>query len=268
MSHPARKVAVVGGTRGIGAAITSTFVRGGHDVVLSGRAVPDGAVEKFRAEAARAEQTVKAVSLDSAAPDSAERLAEAVSSLLGGLDVLCLNAGVFPNKPLAELTYTDIREVFAVNVESQMLAVAACLPLLRESASGRVVLTSSITGPVTGFPGWSHYAASKAAQLGFMRTAALELAPYGITVNAVAPGNVATEGLDGMGDAYLAQMTATIPLGRLARPQEIADAVEFLASERAAFITGQVITVDGGQTLPESPDAVLPAETAETAVRS
>ncbi|MEV0640912.1 SDR family NAD(P)-dependent oxidoreductase [Streptomyces sp. NPDC050619] len=258
MSPQTRKVAVVGGTRGIGAAITSTFVRAGHDVLLTGRTVADGAVEKFRAEATRAGQTVDAVALDSAVPDSSEQLAAAASSLLGGLDVLCLNAGVFPSRPLAEMTYTDLREVFAVNVESQILAVAACLPLLRASASGRVVFTSSITGPVTGFPGWSHYGASKAAQLGFMRTAALELAPYGITVNAVAPGNVATEGLDGMGDAYLAQMTATIPLGRLARPQEIADAVEFLASERASFITGQVITVDGGQTLPESPEAVLP----------
>ncbi|MEU6356305.1 SDR family NAD(P)-dependent oxidoreductase [Streptomyces sp. NPDC047072] len=258
---PTRKVAVVGGTRGIGAAVTSTFVRAGHDVLLTGRSVPDVVLEKFRAEATREGQTVEGLALDSAAPDSAERLAEAVSALLGGLDVLCLNAGIFPNRPLAQLTYSDIREVFAVNVESQMLAVAACLPLLRGSAAGRVVLTSSITGPVTGFPGWSHYAASKAAQLGFMRTAALELAPYGITVNAVAPGNVATEGLDGMGEEYLAQMTATIPLGRLARPQEIADAVEFLSGERASFVTGQVITVDGGQTLPESPEAVLPVTT-------
>ncbi|OPG04942.1 3-oxoacyl-[acyl-carrier-protein] reductase [Streptomyces sp. GKU 895] len=253
-----RKVAVVGGTRGIGAAVTSTFVRAGHDVLLTGRNVVQVALEKFRAEAAREGQRVEGLVLDSAAPDSAERLAEAASALLGGLDVLCLNAGIFPNKPLAEMTYADVREVFAVNVESQMLAVAACLPLLRQSAAGRVVLTSSITGPVTGFPGWSHYGASKAAQLGFMRTAALELAPFGITVNAVAPGNVATEGLDDMGEEYLAQMTATIPLGRLARPQEIADAVEFLAGERASFITGQVVTVDGGQTLPESPEAVLP----------
>ncbi|MEU6375206.1 SDR family oxidoreductase [Streptomyces sp. NPDC046909] len=254
----ARKIAVVGGTRGIGAAITSTFIRAGHDVLLTGRTVPDVVLEKFRTEASREGQAVEAFALDSAAPDSAERLAAAVSSLLGGLDVLCLNAGVFPNKPLAEMTYTDVREVFAVNVESQMLAVAACLPLLRESTAGRVVLTSSITGPLTGFPGWSHYGASKAAQLGFMRTAALELAPHGITVNAVAPGNVATEGLDGMGEEYLTQMTRSIPLGRLAQSQEIADAVEFLAGERASFITGQVITVDGGQTLPESPEAVLP----------
>ncbi|MDN3026054.1 SDR family oxidoreductase [Streptomyces sp. S.PB5] len=257
-----RKVAVVGGTRGIGAAITSTFVRAGHDVLLTGRHIPDDVLEKFRTEATREGQTVEALPLDSAAPDSAERLAAAVSSLLGGLDVLCLNAGVFPNRPLAQMTYSDVREVFAVNVESQILAVAACLPLLRESPAGRIVLTSSITGPATGFPGWSHYGASKAAQLGFMRTAALELAPYGITVNAVAPGNVATEGLDGMGEEYLAQMTRTIPLGRLARPQEIADAVEFLAGERASFVTGQVITVDGGQTLPESPEAVLPTTAA------
>ncbi|MFP8941198.1 3-oxoacyl-ACP reductase FabG [Streptomyces fenghuangensis] len=255
------KVAVVGGTRGIGAAITSTFVTAGADVLLTGRSVPEHVLESFRETGRRTGQTVEGLALDVTEREFAHRLAESARTSLGGLDVLCLNAGVFPNRPLADMTHADVREVFATNVESQILAVAACLPLLRESGRGRIVLTSSITGPLTGFPGWSHYGASKAAQLGFMRTAALELAPYGITVNAVAPGNVMTEGLEELGEAYLAQMAATVPLGRLARPQEIADAVEFLAGERASFITGQVITVDGGQTLPESPEAVLPTGT-------
>ncbi|MFJ3880260.1 SDR family NAD(P)-dependent oxidoreductase [Streptomyces sp. NPDC090077] len=259
MNDTPRRTAVVGGTRGIGASISATFARSGDDLMCTGRSIPGVFGATLRDAAQRPGQVVEMVALDAADPDSGCRLAERARSLLGGLDVLCLNAGVFPSTPLAEMSHRDIREVFAVNVESQMLAVAACLPLLKESAHGRVVLTSSITGPVTGYPGWSHYGASKAAQLGFMRTAALELAPYGITVNAVAPGNVATDGLTGLGEEYQAQMAATIPLGRLGRPQEIADAVAFLASRQASYITGQVITIDGGQTLPESPQAVLAA---------
>ena len=101
----------------------------------------------------------------------------------GRLDVLCCNAGILPNVPLSAMTDADIDEMLAVNVKGTMLCVQACTAALEASGRGRVVLTSSITGPVTGFPGWSHYGASKAAQLGFMRTAALELAPKRITVN-------------------------------------------------------------------------------------
>jgi 3-oxoacyl-[acyl-carrier protein] reductase len=113
-------------------------------------------------------------------------------------------------------------------------------------------LTSSITGPVTGYPGWSHYGASKAGQLGFMRTAAIELAPYGITVNAVLPGNIATEGLAGMGEEYVRTMTASIPMRRLGSALDIANAALFFASDEAAYITGQSLVIDGGQILPES----------------
>jgi 3-oxoacyl-[acyl-carrier protein] reductase len=115
-----------------------------------------------------------------------------------------------------------------------------------------VVLTSSITGPMTGFPGWSHYGASKAAQLGFLRTAAIELAPRRITVNAVLPGNIVTEGLADMGEDYMRQMEGSIPLGRLGSVDDIGNACLFLATEEAAYITGQTIVVDGGQVLPES----------------
>ncbi len=174
----------------------------------------------------------------------------------GGIDVLCANAGIFPERPLAEMTEADLDQVLGVNVKGTFFAVTACLPALTASGRGRVVLTSSITGPITGFPGWSHYGASKAAQLGFLRTAAIELAPHRITVNAVLPGNVLTEGLAGMGEDYLAGMARSIPLGRLGTVADIGNAALFLATEEAGYITGQTLVVDGGQVLPESLDAL------------
>ena len=111
---------------------------------------------------------------------------------------------------------------------------------------------------MSGFPGWTHYGASKAAQLGFMRTAAIELAPHAITVNAILPGNILTEGLAEMGEDYIAGMTRAIPAGALGKPADIGYLAAFLASDEAGYITGQAIAVDGGQVLPESPDAVTP----------
>jgi 3-oxoacyl-[acyl-carrier protein] reductase len=129
------------------------------------------------------------------------------------------------------------------------------LPFLRKSNAGRIVVTSSITGPITGFPGWSHYGASKAAQIGFIRTAAIELSQYGITINAVLPGNIETEGLSELGENYRRQMINSIPLKRLGTPDDVGFAVSFFASPEAGFITGQTLVVDGGQVLPESPIA-------------
>ncbi len=175
---------------------------------------------------------------------------------LGGIDVLCANAGIFPKARLADLTEADLDQVLGTNLKGTILPVQACLSALTRSGRGRVIVISSITGPITGFPGWTHYGASKAGQLGFMRTAAIELAPSGITVNAVLPGNVATEGLAGTGEDYASGMTAAIPLGRLGTVDEIGYAALFFATDEAAYITGQSIVVDGGQVLPESPDAM------------
>ena len=132
-----------------------------------------------------------------------------------------------------------------------------CLPALARSGHGRVILISSITGPITGYPGWTGYGASKAGQLGFMRTAAIELAPSRITVNAVLPGNIVTEGLADLGEEYAASMAASIPLRRLGSVEDIGYAALFLATDEAAYITGQTIVVDGGQVLPETLEAVL-----------
>ena len=116
--------------------------------------------------------------------------------------------------------------------------------------------TSSITGPFTGFPGWTHYGASKSGQLGFLKTAAMELSRYNVTINAVLPGNIATEGLADLGQDYLDTMAASIPLKRLGDPEDIGNAALFFASKEAGYITGQTIVVDGGQILPESLEAI------------
>jgi len=170
--------------------------------------------------------------------------------------VLCANAGIFPASTLAEMTDEDIEQVLGTNLKGTILSVQACLGPLAASGRGRVILTSSITGPITGYPGWAHYGASKAGQLGFLRTAAIELATSGITVNAVLPGNIITEGLADLGEDYIAGMTASIPLRRLGTVEDIGYAALFLATDEAGYITGQTIVVDGGQVLPESLEAL------------
>ncbi|MFI6318154.1 3-oxoacyl-ACP reductase FabG [Nonomuraea sp. NPDC050556] len=240
-----RSVVVTGGTKGIGRGIAAVFAREGARVLVTGRHPVDGLPPGVAFAAG-----------DVADAESCERIADLAVSLHGGIDVLCANAGIFPDKRLEDMTAADIDEVLGTNLKGTMLAVKACLPALTASGRGRVILTSSITGPVTGFPGWTHYGASKAGQLGFMRTAAMELAPRGITVNAVLPGNILTEGLADLGEDYLRGMEAAIPLRRLGTVEDIGHACLFLAAEEAGYITGHSLVVDGGQVLPESQDAL------------
>jgi 3-oxoacyl-[acyl-carrier protein] reductase len=248
-------VVVTGGSKGIGRGIASVFAAAGADVAIAARSADD-------VDAAVAELDtlgtgkVLGVQTDVCDPMSCANLAAAVVETFGGLDVVCANAGIFPEAPLATMTPAQLTEVLDVNVKGNIYTVQACLDALIASGRGRVILTSSITGPITGFPGWSHYGASKAAQLGFMRTAAIELAPYRITVNAVLPGNIYTEGLADLGADYLAGMARAIPAGALGKPEDIGHLAAFLATVEAGYITGQAIAVDGGQVLPESPDAL------------
>jgi 3-oxoacyl-[acyl-carrier protein] reductase len=171
----------------------------------------------------------------------------------GGLDVLCCNAGLFPQSSLESMQEQDWDAVLNTNLKGMLFSIQACLPLLKRSRAGRIVLTSSITGPITGYPGWAHYGASKAGMLGFMRTAAMELAPHGITINAVMPGCIKTEAIAELGEAFEQATARVIPLQRFGTPEEIGHAVSFFASPEASYITGQTLVVDGGQVLPESP---------------
>ncbi|BBZ77672.1 3-oxoacyl-ACP reductase [Mycolicibacterium anyangense] len=231
------------------------FATAGANVAIAARSSAD--IDAVVADLDdRGSGKVIGIQADVADPMSCANLAETVRETFGAIDVVCANAGIFPEAPLASMTPAQLSEVLDINVKGTVYTVQSCLEALTASGRGRVILTSSITGPITGFPGWSHYGASKAAQLGFMRTAAIELAPRKITVNAILPGNILTEGLADMGEDYIAGMTRAIPAGALGTPADIGHLAAFLATKEAGYITGQAIAVDGGQVLPESPDAV------------
>lgn len=245
-----RSVVVTGASKGIGKGIAGVFARTGAKVLLVAR--DEAAVTATAEELNRLDGEVSALRGDVTDADSCARIAEVAEERHGGIDVLCANAGVFPERRLADMTAGDIDKVLGINLKGTMLPVTACLPALRRSGRGRVIITSSITGPITGFPGWTHYGASKAGQLGFIRSAAVELADDAITVNAVLPGNILTEGLADLGQDYLDSMTATIPLKRLGTVADIGNTALFLATLEAGYITGQSLVIDGGQVLPES----------------
>ena len=236
-----RTVIVTGGTKGIGKGIARVFAGAGANVAIAGR---DRAIGERAAE----ELGARYIQADVSKGADCERMAAEA----GDVDVLCANAGIFPDSKLAEMDEQEIDEIFATNVKGTMLSVKACLPALERSGHGRVIVTSSITGPITGFPGWSHYGATKAAQLGFIRTAAIELAAKGITINAVLPGNVVSEGLLSLGPEYREKMEASIPQRKLGTVEDIGYAALFFATDEASYITGQTLVIDGGQVLPES----------------
>lgn len=237
------KALVTGGTAGIGRGIAEELRWAGATVAVTGL----GADEVAECQAAG----YVAFQADLSVAESCHAAVADTVVELGGLDIVVANAGIYPQATLESLTFESWEQIFRVNVAGTMFVVQAAAPYLAESNCGRVIVTSSITGNLTGYPGWSHYGATKAAQMGFVRSAAVELAPKGITVNAVLPGNIVTPSLRANGEAYLEEMVAAVPLGFLGEPQDIGAAVAFLASPAARYITGQGIVIDGGQVLPE-----------------
>ena len=244
-----RVAVITGAASGVGTGIATVLAQEGAAVAL---------IDLDRDGAARlADELVgsgcEAIAIGADVVDRAEVDAaiEEVCARFGRLDILAANAGIYPLATLSEMTDADWDRVMGVNVKGALHAIQACAPAMRRNGYGRIVFTSSITGPHTGQAGLSHYGASKAAMLGLMRGAALEYIADGITVNAVQPGNVRTAGIEAFGPQFMVEMAKSIPIGRLADPTEIGWAVRFLASEEAAYITGHGLVVDGGQILPE-----------------
>lgn len=253
-SFNGKSIIVTGGSKGIGRGLARGFAASGGKVMVAARNEAElrATVEDITRSGGIAQATV----CDVKDWKSVQHLVKETIKAFGGVDVLCANAGIFPQARIVDMSPDDWDQVMSTNLQSTFLCVKACIPEFEKRPGGRVVVTSSITGPITGFPGWTHYGASKAGQLGFLRTAAMELARYGATINAVMPGSILTEGLTGLGQEYLDNAAAAIPLRRLGSVDDIANAALFFASEYAGYITGQTIVVDGGQILPETAEAI------------
>lgn len=244
-----RVAVVTGGAAGIGHGIARVLAAEGARVVIADIDQPgaEKAVASLRGEG----HDALAVTVDVAERSSVVAMTATVLEAFGRIDILAANAGVYRSDLLGEISDEVWDRIIDINVKGALHSIQAVLPPMRERRYGRIVLTSSITGMLVVSPGFAHYAASKAAMIGLMRSAALELVGDGITVNAVQPGNVRTEGVEALGPELLGQVERSIPLGRLAEPEEIGWVVRFLASEEAAYVTGQTLVVDGGQVLPE-----------------
>ena len=237
-----RAAVVFGGARGIGAAIATRLAEeGAHVWVADGRELEGkGAASRIGGHF---------MTCDVSDEGDVLRVVTAVVEKHGRLDICIQNAGIFPETALDEISVDEWDRVLAVNLRGSFLAVRSAFGPMKRQGYGRIVLTTSITGPRVVPPGHAHYAASKAGLIGLIKAAALEGAPYGITVNGVEPGNVLTEGIRAeRSQNFIDGMAEVIPLKRLAEPREVAHSFLFLASDEAAYITGTTILVDGGQT--------------------
>jgi 3-oxoacyl-[acyl-carrier protein] reductase len=245
-----KRVLVTGGAQGIGRAIVEAFAwRGARVMIVDLRlAQAQALADELGARGCQ----VNAIELDLADAAAVFDGVKGIERNWGRLDILVHNAGYFPLTAFEQITPALLDRTFAVNLSALFWLTQAALPMFQRQGGGCVLVTSSVTGPRVAYPGLSHYAASKAGVNGFIRSAALELAGDRIRVNGVEPGMIATPAMDNLGDDQVnAAIARRVPLGRLGAPEDIAGAMLFLASDLAAYITGQTIIVDGGSTLPE-----------------
>lgn len=246
------KVAVVtGASQGIGQGIAEVFAEAGAHVVVVARNAEKG--RKVVADIVASGGRAQWLQTDLSTAENAKQLVQKVLAEHGALDVLVHNAGVFPMATIDDLTDAQLEETLTVNLKAAFWLTQAVAPSMRERRRGRILFTSSVTGPRVAMPLLAHYAASKAGLNGFIRAASLEYARDGITVNAVEPGFILTQAMDQLiSREEQVEMATQVPIGRLGHPHDIGHAMLYLASDEANYVTGQSIIVDGGSCTPES----------------
>jgi 3-oxoacyl-[acyl-carrier protein] reductase len=247
------KVSIItGGSKGIGAEVASLFAEEGATVVIVSRTenTLEKVVEKITQNGGKASYIVGDVSNSKDMINMAERTFKD----FGRIDILIHNAaGIYPPSRIDEMSDEEWNKAILTNLNGTFYAVKSVVPYMEKQNYGKIVFTSSISGPRVGLPTKSHYTASKGGMNGFMKTIAIELARYNITVNAVEPGNIMTDGLESNNSLEaLKDRIDSIPMKRLGTPREVAQAHLFLASDESNYITGQSIIIDGGQILPET----------------
>ncbi|AKM81976.1 TPA: SDR family oxidoreductase [Candidatus Berkelbacteria bacterium] len=246
MDRLKNKVAIVTGAgQGIGRGIALRLAEESCFVVVSD--IDEANAQKVADEIKQSGKKSIAIKCDVSKKMEVDNLIDKTVENFGALDILVNNAGIFPYKPFLEMAEEDWDKVLSVNLKSVFLSSQAAAKIMKEGS--KIVDISSIASLVA-FPQLAHYCASKGGMNGFVRALAVELAPKKINVNAIAPGAINTPGAGQSSDEGIKKQTISmIPLGRIGEPEDIANAVLFLASDEASYITGQILTVDGGWTI-------------------
>jgi 3-oxoacyl-[acyl-carrier protein] reductase len=241
------KVALVTGSgRGIGRAIALKLAEVGASVVVNDLGDPEP-LESVAAEIRVMERQSLAVIADVSSPADVTRLIEAANSAYGRIDILVNNAGITRDQLLLRMSDNDWDTVLNVDLKSAFLCTRAVMRNMLKQRWGRIISIASIIGEI-GNPGQANYASAKAGIIGFTRSIAKEVASRGITANAVAPGFIDTKMTQQLAEPQRQELLQRIPVGYIGSPRDVAEAVAFLASEEARYITGQVLNVDGGIT--------------------
>lgn len=242
------KVAIVtGGTRGIGRAIVAALAKEGVKVAFNYVKSENEAKEVLK-EVQKLGSEGLSFKFDVRDFNLAKEFVEKVKEYFGSLDILINNAGIIKDKALMLMERQDWQEVIDTNLTGYFNLTRACIVGFLKQKSGDIVNITSVSG-ITGTARQTNYSAAKAGVIGFTKSLAKEVAPYNIRVNAVAPGFIETHMLDGLTPEYKQRLKASIPKGEFGRPQDVANAVLFLLSDSARYITGQLLKVDGGMVM-------------------